>query len=303
MTALAICRALSCGKQGCLCGLAARRGQGVTHCPTHADGTPSLSVSKGKHVPVVIHCHASCPQDAVVAALKERGLWADAPEPLPVTRYSLHDREGVAVAVHCRQDQPGGKRVWWEQPDGTTGLNGVPVTELPLYGAHLLRPDVIRVVLTEGEKAAESLLQRGIQTAGTVTGAATIPGPESLRALSPHMVYLWPDNDEPGRAHMTAIAHQLEAWHPHSTLWVSVPDANPGDDAADYEGDVVALLNTARCQHGHNGAGGWEREPEAPAACPCCAGPVAEPERLCGPCSTVTEAPVSSALPPVEAWE
>ncbi|MBW1953773.1 MAG: hypothetical protein JRI66_11970 [Deltaproteobacteria bacterium] len=52
-----------------------RAGSGwLTWCPAHADERPSLSVSEdgGK---LLVYCHAGCPQEAIVAALKERGLW------------------------------------------------------------------------------------------------------------------------------------------------------------------------------------------------------------------------------------
>jgi len=50
-------------------------GAGVkVHCPGHNDPDPSLSISEtnGK---ILFHCFAGCSQEAVLAALKERGLW------------------------------------------------------------------------------------------------------------------------------------------------------------------------------------------------------------------------------------
>ncbi len=46
---------------------------GMARCPAHDDRTPSLSVSErdGK---LLTHCHAGCSQEAVWAALKDRGL-------------------------------------------------------------------------------------------------------------------------------------------------------------------------------------------------------------------------------------
>jgi len=55
------------------------------------------------------------------------------------TRYRIRDASGALVAVHCRQDGPDGKRLWWEQPDGTPGLGGLPTHRLPLYGIERLR--------------------------------------------------------------------------------------------------------------------------------------------------------------------
>jgi hypothetical protein len=51
-------------------------GSWVCRCPTHEDRTPSLSVREadGK---VLVHCHAGCDQQAVVDALRSRGLWPE----------------------------------------------------------------------------------------------------------------------------------------------------------------------------------------------------------------------------------
>jgi len=49
---------------------------GTARCPAHEDKNPSLSVSErdGK---VLLKCHADCDQEAVIDALRERGLWDD----------------------------------------------------------------------------------------------------------------------------------------------------------------------------------------------------------------------------------
>jgi putative DNA primase/helicase len=48
---------------------------GSARCPAHDDDNPSLSVSDGPNGKVLVHCHAGCSQEAVIAALKSRGLW------------------------------------------------------------------------------------------------------------------------------------------------------------------------------------------------------------------------------------
>jgi hypothetical protein len=60
-------------------GLKARRtGAGwIARCPAHEDKTPSLSIREGRTREVVLHCHAGCPQDAVIEALRARGLWPE----------------------------------------------------------------------------------------------------------------------------------------------------------------------------------------------------------------------------------
>jgi hypothetical protein len=47
----------------------------IAHCPAHDDRSPSLAIrdADGK---VLVHCHAGCKQAAVIAALRDRGLWS-----------------------------------------------------------------------------------------------------------------------------------------------------------------------------------------------------------------------------------
>ena len=49
-------------------------------CPAHEDRTPSLSICDGEDK-VLVHCHAGCEQDQVIAALRSRGLWEQTGEP------------------------------------------------------------------------------------------------------------------------------------------------------------------------------------------------------------------------------
>jgi phage/plasmid primase-like uncharacterized protein len=49
---------------------------GMCRCPAHDDRTASLHVGVGHKQPVVVKCHAGCSSDAVIAALKRKGLWS-----------------------------------------------------------------------------------------------------------------------------------------------------------------------------------------------------------------------------------
>ena len=206
--------ALRCGLNGCDC-KKALPGKGHVHCPSHQDIDPSFSVVE-KDGKTLIHCQAKCAQDLVIAALEEKGLW-----PKPKTkksrnseiRYLVRDVDDQLVAVHVRKDGPKGKKMWWEQPGGTNGLNGMPVSTLPLYGSEDLQklPDGSPVVVTEGESSREDLRSMGIASVGTVTGAGDTPGNDTLRPLIRLRPMLWPDNDEPGHPHMNRIAARLSA--------------------------------------------------------------------------------------------
>src|SRR6516225_4540761 len=53
---------------------AKRSGTGwIAKCPAHEDREPSLSISEKDGV-VLLHCHAGCSQEAVLAALEQLGI-------------------------------------------------------------------------------------------------------------------------------------------------------------------------------------------------------------------------------------
>jgi hypothetical protein len=160
-------------------------------------------------------------------------------------------------AVHVRRDfTDGSKRLHWEQPDGTSGLKGRPVTSLPLYGSHEIG-DAKGVIVVEGEPARDALepLAReiGLTVVATVTGAPACPSDGVLRTLPDVPLYMWPDSDEPGEAQMTGIARALVAIGRDRSeirrlVW---PAARPGkgDDAADFvkagaTADTLGRLDT-----------------------------------------------------------
>jgi putative DNA primase/helicase len=49
----------------------------MARCPAHDDRTPSLSIRHADDGKVLVHCHAGCDQERVIAALRGRGLWAN----------------------------------------------------------------------------------------------------------------------------------------------------------------------------------------------------------------------------------
>ena len=161
-------------------------------------------------------------------------------------RFELRDASGQLVAVHVREEQPGGrKRFRWQRPDGRPGLGGLPVNELPLYGIERLDGLAAMVALVEGEKAAEALWSAGIPAVATVTGAASAPGPGPLAELGGRHVVLWSDADAVGRQHMATIAERLASIAASVSIVAPPEGMAPGWDAADavVEGrDLGAIL-------------------------------------------------------------
>lgn len=152
-------------------------------------------------------------------------------------RYQCIDAHGQVVAIHVRRDlEDGGKEFTWERPDGRKGLGGVKFDSLPLYNlpALLAAPKAAPVVVGEGQKMCDALTKAGILAVGTVTGAMGTPREEVLRPLLGHPIYLWPDHDDEGRAHMYRIASALARLgeKPRVIAWLEARDK--GDDAADF---------------------------------------------------------------------
>lgn len=154
--------------------------------------------------------------------------------------YDVRNASGDLIARHVRRDKPDGtKDVYWRQPNGAWGLNGTPLADLPLYGSEAVwdwHPDEL-IVITEGEKAALALQDAGLLALGTVTGASSTPGPEALDVLRDRRVCLWPDNDEPGRAHMEKIAELLYGVAAEVLVYTWHESPEKGD-AADHSATV-----------------------------------------------------------------
>jgi AAA domain len=149
--------------------------------------------------------------------------------------HEIRDAAGVLVARHCRIYKDGGKAIWWERPDGTPDLGGMPLTSLPLYGIHELAADSPYVIVTEGEPARDALHAAGIPAVATVTGAKVIPADEVLKLLLPYQtVALWPDNDAAGAAHMANIKSALVSLGHRDCRLIVWPEAPEKGDAGDF---------------------------------------------------------------------
>jgi putative DNA primase/helicase len=224
-----------------------RSGQGYScRCPAHDDRTPSLSIreSEGK---ILAKCHAGCPQEAVVSALKDLGLW---PKPearrAVVAEYNYTDTLGKLLYQVCRTDPKG---FFQQRPDGHEGWlkRGPRDQDKVLYRL----PEVLDapiVFLVEGERDVETLRNYGF-VATTNCGGAKAPWlrqyTETLRGRE---VILIPDNDPPGRERAKTIASALlDAARPLILLDLapSVKDVTDWFFAGHSERELIAIVEGA----------------------------------------------------------
>jgi putative DNA primase/helicase len=163
-------------------------------------------------------------------------------QPIRTVIYELKDPTGQVVAEHLRREYADSTKSFTWQRNGKSGLGGVLVKDLPLFGIEDLAgaAPAATVVVTEGEKARQSLKGRGILAVATVCGAKTVPDDAQLRPLVAYSPVLWADNDDDGRKHMERIAARLVGLGATPKM-VNWPDAQPKGDAADCPGDAAAL--------------------------------------------------------------
>jgi hypothetical protein len=176
-------------------------------CPAHDDRNPSLSIREadGK---VLVRCHAGCPQQAVIDALKARGLWEHSKDPLRrrvVATYDYTDEAGKLLYQTVRfepkdfkQRHPGPDGDWiWKKGPRQVLYRLREVLEAPI------------VFVVEGEKDAETLRAQGF-VATTNAGGAKAPWlPTFTESLRGREVILIPDNDAVGRCRVVTIARNL----------------------------------------------------------------------------------------------
>lgn len=226
----------------------------IALCPAHPDKQRSLSVSE-KDGTILLKCFTGCKTEDIVVAigLEMKDLFLPSenikPKVINETTWDIETHTGKVVAQHCRTDyNDGSKRFYWKR-NGKAGLGGYKIAKLPLYGLKYLNGCTKYCILTEGEKAADSLNNIGELSFGTVCGASSIPSPESLELLANfNTVFLWPDNDAIGIQHMTRIANHLKTLsiNPFLIQWAGAPDKGDAFDfIAQGNTDIAGLMNTA----------------------------------------------------------
>jgi AAA domain len=209
------------------------RNSGNWPCPAHEDRDPSLSITNGDGK-VVIHCHAGCSVNDVLAAadLTMRDLF-DAPadtkrdKPEILASYEYVDETGTPLfTVH--RFAP--KDFRQQNADGTWKLNGVRRVpyRLPelldgVKGGH-------RIYVTEGEKDADAVVRAGGVATCNPNGAGKWRPDYDEHFRGAIQIVIVADRDEPGYRHAHTVAGHLRAVCDD----VIVAHAVSGKDIADH---------------------------------------------------------------------
>ena len=221
-------------------------------CPAHADKNPSLSIRQvdGK---ILIHCHAGCSAEAVLAALgiEARHLFEDGSgERRIVAEYDYCDENGELLfqvvrfePKDFRQRRPDGRGGWTWKLDSTRRV---------LYRL----PEIISarsVLVCEGEKDCETARALSLVATCNPHGAGKWR-PEFADALKGKRVCIIADADEPGRKHAEDVAISLTG-NVDSLRVIELPGAKDLTEWVAHGGTREALLQLLR------GASEWKPIP------------------------------------------
>src|SRR5688500_5192699 len=245
-------------------------------CPTHEDSKPSLSIADG-HKGVLLHCHAGCTAEQIVAALnlKMTDLLNESAAPAitgPIKKvkaapsgppkkvytgqldhgvadtYDYRDVDGTLLFQVVRKIGSDGKKSFLQRrPDPSKPGEWIwkvakQVKRVPYRLPELLAVDTVFVV--EGEKDANRLWNIGIPATCNAGGAGKWGATEAkaLAAACVTRVIIIPDNDEPGHKHAQEVAAKCKK----AGLAVSVIDL-PG---VGHHGDVSDWLDAGGTKEG-----------------------------------------------------
>jgi hypothetical protein len=208
-------------------------------CPAHADQEPSLSVDVGENGCVLMHCHAGCTFDDILAAaeLTKKDLFPTETSTVGGDIvYDYVDEKSVLISQVVRKP---GKRFVQRRPDGTGGwsykLKGVRrvLYRLP----EILGADPSQVVfVAEGEKDVDNVRRLGLiattNPGGTGNGRLW-DAPSFREPLRGRSVVILPDNDEPGAKHAASVARALHGCA-MSVKILALPDLPAKGDVSNW---------------------------------------------------------------------
>ena len=158
-------------------------------------------------------------------------------------KWDYLDASGHLIAVVYRYDPPGQKKQF--RPWDAKRRKMAPPDPRPLYNQPGMK-DAAQVVLVEGEKCAQALIDAGIVATTAMHGANAPVEKTDWSPLSGKAVLIWPDRDKPGWEYAAQAAQAALAAGAKSCHILYPPEDTPESwDAADAiaEGfDVSSFL-------------------------------------------------------------
>ena len=146
-------------------------------------------------------------------------------------KWDYLDAEGRLIAVVYRYDPPGRKKEF--RPWDARRRRMAPPEPRPLYNQPGIK-NATQVVLVEGEKCAQALIDAGIVATTAMHGASAPVEKTDWSPLAGKSVLVWPDRDKPGWDYAMAAAQAALAAGATSCDVLLPPEDKPeGWDAAD----------------------------------------------------------------------
>lgn len=145
--------------------------------------------------------------------------------------WNYYDENNQVIVIVYRYDPPEGKKEY--RPFDVKKLSFGEPDIRPLYNIPgILKSD--KVILVEGEKCAEALMEQGITATTTMFGANAPIEKTDWSPLKGKHVIIWPDNDESGEKYAEKATKKLVDIGVASLSIVKIPQNKPrGWDAAD----------------------------------------------------------------------
>ncbi|MFP3022330.1 MAG: AAA family ATPase [Wolbachia sp.] len=148
----------------------------------------------------------------------------------PTASWNYYDESDQVIVTVYRYNTDSGKR--YLPFDVKRSSFTLPETR-PLYNIPgIMKSD--KVILVEGEKCADALIEQGITATTAMLGANAQIEKTDWSPLKGKHVIIWPDNDEPGKQYAEKVVKKLTFLGVLSLTLLEIPDNKPkGWDSAD----------------------------------------------------------------------
>lgn len=176
-------------------------------CPAHEDRQASLSVTQAENK-ILLHCHAGCDIHSILKTinLTMRDLFTEEEKEHIIAEYNYTDETNQLLYQVCRW-QPKKFTQRRPLPGGKWANNLENVERVPYRLQEIINSKDI-ILIVEGEKDVE--FARSLKFIATCnSGGAGKWREEWSKYFDKRIVYILPDNDEPGRKHAQYVASLL----------------------------------------------------------------------------------------------